>query len=428
MSINNLLLFCALSLSAIAGYYSIIGLAAIFAASFWPVVFMASILEISKLVVASWLYRNWHSVAVGLRVYLTVSVLILMTITSLGIFGFLSKAHVEQGVSTLQISSKVEQINTAIAQHESTIKRYETQLAQLDRAITQQLDANRTAQALNFRRQQESERAQIRTKLDGEQNSLQTLFKERAELKAQTAVLDSKLGALKYVAELFLDPSEVDVERVVRYLIIGLVVVFDPLAVLMLIAANYARPTPPQSAEPKSTSTEPASAVPQPVQPSLTQPIAQGFKLKVNPLPGEFSWHNREGQLCIETKSGWKVYNATSPKLVDPLPTEKVIEKVKETQTIVQKQKIDYKELQKQMEIVLDKWLDKSAKVVQPPDISMVKEMVKEVINTSEASQETEEKDETLASDTDEQLRPFHPKKLAREIRDSVKQGENKTI
>jgi hypothetical protein len=420
MSINNLLLFCALSLSAIAGYYSIIGLAAIFAASFWPVVFMASILEISKLVVASWLYRNWATVAVGLRAYLTASVLILMTITSLGIFGFLSKAHVEQGVSTLQISSKLDQINTSITQHESTIKRYEAQLSQLDRTITQQLDANRTTQALNFRRQQETERAQIRTKLDAEQASLQSLFKERAELKAQTAVLDSKLGALKYVAELFLDPSEVDVERVVRYLIIGLVVVFDPLAVLMLIAANHTRP--------KTSTSIDSLAQPTKLAPPPRPAGAPDFKLKVNALPGEFSWHNRGGQLCIATNTGWKVYSATQPKVSSLAPTEKIVEKHKETQTIVQKQKIDYNELQKQMEIVLDKWLDKSAKVVQPPDISMIKEMVKEVINTPEAASPEPPKEDVLSTDSDERLRPLHPKKLARELRDRLKQGENKTI
>ena len=148
MKISTLLLLCALCLSGTAAYYSIAGLATIFASAFWPVVAMATILEISKLVVASWLYQKWNIIPALLKVYLTTSVVVLMFITSLGIFGFLSKAHVDAGLGNADAVLKIEQIDAETLQHNSVISRYQTQLAQLDKSINIQLDANRATQAI----------------------------------------------------------------------------------------------------------------------------------------------------------------------------------------------------------------------------------------------------------------------------------------
>ena len=91
-----LTLLTALSISAVAIYYSIAGLAAIFAAAAVPIMIMGTVLEVGKLVTASWLYQNWKAAGLAIKTYLSIAVVVLMLITSMGIFGFLSKAHVEQ--------------------------------------------------------------------------------------------------------------------------------------------------------------------------------------------------------------------------------------------------------------------------------------------------------------------------------------------
>lgn len=236
--ISVFLLTCALALSGVAAYYSIVGLATIFGSAFWPVVLMSSVLEVSKLVVASWLYHNWDRTPLLIRSYLTSAVVILMMITSLGIFGFLSKAHVDQGLANQSVRLKIEQIDTQITSRQGVIQRYESQLAQLDRSINIQLDANRAQGALAARRQQEAERKAIRDKLDAEQATLLELNSERTSLRQQTTQLESKLGPIRYVAEFFSNGKEVDMESSVRWMILVIVLVFDPLAVLMIIAAN----------------------------------------------------------------------------------------------------------------------------------------------------------------------------------------------
>ena len=443
MNIGTMLLTCALLLSAIAAYYSIVGLAAIFSAAFWPVVIMATVLEISKLVVASWLYRNWETTAPALKAYLTASVLILMGITSLGIFGFLSKAHVEQGVGTTQINLRVEQLDSQAQNHKTTIQRYEAQLAQLDRAINQQLDQNRTTQALNFRRQQETERTQIRVKLDAEQNALQTILKERGELKSQTAVLDSKLGALKYVAELFLEPSEVDVEKTVRWMILALVIVFDPLAVLMLIAANMNRkPVAVSNVSPVQAVVHEASPTPALVAAPKAETMQTASKMSSNAIKiskreqPNMTWYNSDGTLVIPTSTGWKTFERVVPKFITPTPDvsrpspepqKSVTHHTQHTQTIVQKQEIDLRELSSAVEATLNTWLSSNLSVARPLDPTVIKDMIEQVV--FEQTSNEQPIPETPAPETattpktgDEHLRPYHPKMLAKEYRKSLKQ------
>ena len=199
---------------------------------------MATILEISKLVVASWLYQKWNIIPALLKVYLTTSVVVLMFITSLGIFGFLSKAHVDAGLGNADAVLKIEQIDAETLQHNSVISRYQTQLAQLDKSINIQLDANRATQAIAARKAQEAERNDIRNKLDTEQKTLQDLQRQKIDLKQKITVIESKVGPIKYIAEFFADGKDVDLDKAVRWMIVIIVMVFDPLAVLMLIAAN----------------------------------------------------------------------------------------------------------------------------------------------------------------------------------------------
>lgn len=239
MRISTLLFTCAIGLSAIAAYYSIVGLATIFSSAYVPVIIMAGMLEISKLVVASWLYQKWHIVTGAIKVYLTSAVVVLMLITSLGIFGFLSKAHVEQSINNESIRLRIEQIDSQISGSQDIIRRYQSQLDQLDRSINIQLDANRPTQALQARQRQQAERERIRQQLDGEQQKLTDLGQQRLLMRQQINELESEVGPIRYVAEFFsTNPGEVDLEKSVRWMIVVLILVFDPLAVLMLIAAN----------------------------------------------------------------------------------------------------------------------------------------------------------------------------------------------
>jgi hypothetical protein len=238
MRISILLFLCALALSGTAAYYSIAGLATIFSGAFWPVVIMAGILELSKLVVASWLYQKWDTIPFILKTYLTGAVIVLMFITSLGIFGFLSKSHVESGLASQDITIKLEQIDAQIVQNREIITRYQSQLTQLDKSINLQLDANRATAALTARKQQESERNDIKAKLDNQQKTLESLLGEKTSLRQQLSIIESKVGPIKYIAEFFADGQMIDLDRAVRWVIVIIVLVFDPLAILMLIAAN----------------------------------------------------------------------------------------------------------------------------------------------------------------------------------------------
>ena len=122
----------ALAISTVAIYYSVLGLTAIFAAAFWPIVIMGTVLEVAKLVTASWLYQNWETIPRLLKAYLTTAIIILMVITSMGIFGFLSKAHVEQTAPSSIISSKIAQLEEQLVRENAKIEKWQLDLDRLN--------------------------------------------------------------------------------------------------------------------------------------------------------------------------------------------------------------------------------------------------------------------------------------------------------
>ena len=131
MFLISLAFICALAISSVAIYYSVIGLAAIFAAAKVPIYIMGGVLEVGKLVTASWLYQNWSNIPFLLKTYLTTAVGILMIITSLGIFGFLSKAHVEQSTPAAETVAKIDRINEQILRQENTIQNVTNKITRL---------------------------------------------------------------------------------------------------------------------------------------------------------------------------------------------------------------------------------------------------------------------------------------------------------
>jgi hypothetical protein len=240
--INILALLVSLSLSAVAAYYSIIGLTAIFAASFWPIVVMGSTLEVAKVVTTSWLYQNWTIAPRFVRYYLMLAVTVLMFITSIGIFGYLSKAHIDQSskssISVVDLDAI--QMKLDIANQDITFAR--ATLANLDSVVQVLTDAERIngeRGAVAVRASQQAERDSLNALIAENSKLVSSLLEEKQKIDTETSALESEIGPLKYVAEIAYGNSETaTVEHAVRLVILIIIFVFDPLAVLLLIGAN----------------------------------------------------------------------------------------------------------------------------------------------------------------------------------------------
>jgi hypothetical protein len=249
------MLIVALMLSAVAAFYSIIGLTAIFAAAVWPIVIMGTILEAAKLVVTVWLHEYWQDVKLTMKIYLVPAVFTLMVITSMGIFGFLSKAHLDQTVPTGDVQAQVALIDEKITNERDTIANARTLLGQLDRAVSDLAAAgdrevrNRDGsvttvtaaeRSLQVRRQQARDRAALTKTIEESQARIVKLQEEKAPFAKELRKVEAEVGPIKYIAALIYgdNPDANLLEKAVRWVIIILVIVFDPLAIMMLLAAT----------------------------------------------------------------------------------------------------------------------------------------------------------------------------------------------
>ena len=232
-------LLTALGISAVAAYYSIVGLMAIFSASAMSIAIMGVVLEIGKLITASWLYQNWKRVPFLLKSYLTLAVVVLMFITSMGIFGYLSKAHIDQGKGVAEIYLKVERVDNRIGTERNTIARYEKQLTNLDTALNRYLDLGAVSKGLAKREEQEPERRELVRLINESQKRIDDFLTERSEYQLQINSFEVEIGPIKYISALIYGDEALDyIDTAVRAVILTLVFVFDPLAVLLLISAN----------------------------------------------------------------------------------------------------------------------------------------------------------------------------------------------
>tara|TARA_E500000081_G_C6070220_1_gene322634 strand:- start:95 stop:976 length:882 start_codon:yes stop_codon:yes gene_type:complete len=232
-------LFVALSISAVAAYYSIVGLMAIFSAAAFSIAVMGVVLEIGKLVTASWLYQNWKSVPKVLKYYLTSAVVILMFITSMGIFGYLSKSHIDAGTNTSQITVKLDRVNSRIASEQKVIDRAERQLENLDKALERYVELGAVSKGLDRRESQEEERLKLTNMVNKSQDKIDEYLDQKSEYELEIKNFEVEVGPLKYIsALLYGDDALTFLENAVRWVILILVFVFDPLAVLLVVAAN----------------------------------------------------------------------------------------------------------------------------------------------------------------------------------------------
>ena len=240
MFLTLLTFLSAISISVIAAGYSIVGLATLFAGAVVPIIAMGSALEVGKLVAASWLYHNWDSdVPRLLKGYLFGAIIVLIFITSLGIFGFLSKAHLDQVKPVSGNNIKIELLDKQINQQSLIIERAEKQISLLDKALEVYIDKEYVTRGLKERKKQEEERNTLNTAINEASDKIAELTNQKASLSLEQNKIEAEVGPIKYVAELIYGENAKDMfDHAVRVVILILIFVFDPLAVLLLIAAN----------------------------------------------------------------------------------------------------------------------------------------------------------------------------------------------
>ena len=230
----------AISISLIAAGYSIIGLATLFAGAATPIIAMGSALEVGKLVAASWLYNNWNdNIPKTLKAYLFTAIIVLVFITSMGIFGFLSKAHLDQVRPTGNNAVQIALIDKQIDQQELIIERAENTLNRLDKALDVYIAKEYVSRGLKERKKQKEERDFLNTEIKNAMDEIAKLVNAKSDIDIAQLKIEADVGPLKYVAELIYGENAKDnFDSAVRIIILILIFVFDPLAVLLLIAAN----------------------------------------------------------------------------------------------------------------------------------------------------------------------------------------------
>ena len=246
-SFSNLTLLVALSLSTVAAYYSIIGLTAIFAGAVIPVIIMGSILEVGKITTTVWLRKYWNRAGWVIKLYLVPAVIALALLTSMGIFGFLSKAHMDSGIISGDAVAKVSIFDEKIKTAKDNIDANRKVLKQMDESVDQIMGRSTSEtgadKAVAVRRSQQKERARIIAEIQAEQKTISQLSEERAPLAAEVRKVEAEVGPIKYIAALIYgDNADANMlEAAVRWMIILLVVVFDPLAIALVLAANQSK-------------------------------------------------------------------------------------------------------------------------------------------------------------------------------------------
>lgn len=247
MNITNIALVTGLSLSFISEYFSIMGLLAIFPASPISIAFMGAALGVGKIVATVWLKRYWNLAPKSLRTYLLVSIGVLMLLTSLGCFGFLSKAHIDQGITSGDIQGKISIYDEKIKTARENIEANRKQLKQMDEAVDQVMvrskDEKGADKAVSLRRTQSRDRNALAKDIEANQKQIATLNDEAAPLRAEVRKVEAEVGPIKYIAALIYgdNPDQNILEKAVRWMIILLVIVFDPLALMLVIAANQSK-------------------------------------------------------------------------------------------------------------------------------------------------------------------------------------------
>lgn len=237
-----LTLVAALALAAVAGWFSIIGIMSIYAGASFQALIMGVVLEAGKLVTTSWLYRNWNYSTWHLKAPLIIFTLILMIATSIGVFGFLSKAHLEQGASTLDNSAKIERLEQQILREKNIIASNQIIIDQLDATVNSYLNDNKADRSIAVRRMQNAQRKELSKEINLSQQRIDQYNDEKLKLQSEIRKLQLDVGPIRYIADLIYGTAgntDKNIEAAVRIFTLIIVSTLDPLAVILLIAANH---------------------------------------------------------------------------------------------------------------------------------------------------------------------------------------------
>jgi len=241
MFLTILVLISALCLSSTAAFFSVSGLAQIFSASVISVIIMGLGLELSKITSALWLHRNWKNknVSVLIKGYLVAAIMILMLITDIGIFGYLSAGHLTAVAPTQTIQLAIDSIEQKIASDQKTIDRDNQQMTELDKSLDTYFKNNAATKGLKARAAQKDERDRLTKEITETQKDIDALQAQETPLKQQMAEVAQKLGPIKYVAALFYNnPTQDQIDNSVRLMILIIMCVFDPMAIILVISAG----------------------------------------------------------------------------------------------------------------------------------------------------------------------------------------------
>jgi len=238
------ILATALLLSAVAAWYSVAGLTAIFSAAAIPVIIMGGSLELGKIVATVWLHNNWKRVGIMFKLYLIPAIAFLMILTSMGIFGYLSKAHSDQSLVSGDVQGKIAIYDEKIKTARENIEANRKQLKQMDEAVDQVMarsqDEKGAEKAVSIRKNQSRDRVSLAKEIETNQKLIATLNDESAPIRAEVRKVEAEVGPIKYIAALLYgdNPDANLLERAVRWMIIMIVLVFDPLALTLILASN----------------------------------------------------------------------------------------------------------------------------------------------------------------------------------------------
>lgn len=270
----------ALLIEIVGAYYSITGLAAIFSGAVIPILIMGGVLELGKVTAAIWLKNNWHRASVQFKAYLLPAVVILMLITSMGIFGFLSKAHNDQNLVSGDVQSKIAIYDEKIKTSRDNIEANRKALAQMDAAVDQTMSRSTTEQGADkasaLRRSQAKERARLQAEITAEQKNIATLNDQAAPIRAEVRKVEAEVGPIKYIANLIYgdNPDANILEKAVTWVIMIIVAVFDPLALVLILAAQqslrWAREEPEQGKSINDIVPQPQEYIPSQDEPEAT--------------------------------------------------------------------------------------------------------------------------------------------------------------
>lgn len=338
-------LLIAVVISVVSAYYSILGLTAIFAAAAIPVMIMGASLEAGKVITAVWLHANWKRAELQYKLYLVPAICFLMALTSMGVFGFLSKAHLDQGVPTGDIAAQVQIFDEKIKTQKDNIESARSALKQMDAAVDQTMARSTSedgaTRSANLRRSQQKERGQLQNDITKAQNAIVKLQEERAPIAAQARKVEAEVGPVKYIAALIYgdNPDANLLESAVRWVIILIVVVFDPLAIVLILAGIKQL----EWSRPRRNSGY-----------SFLAPSGKN-DVTVDELIEEITPENKHQEIKFEETtepSGWMF-----------TPTEPVITEVED----------------------LNKVNEQAALAVEQPDLEIIEQQVKQVVEQPEA-------------------------------------------